>query len=195
MEAPKKIHPRGLADYLEVMSKAVFQSGMSWRVVDAKWLSIRQAFRGFEPMAVASLNGREIDRLAGDARVIRNRRKIEAIVENARRMLDLEEQHGSFKKYLRSHGGFEETVGDLRKRFRFLGDTGAYYFLWVVNEQVPAYEEWCASRGRQPRAVGQEPTAGSARAAAPHCGPALPAGRRAARGARRRRAFGATLAR
>jgi DNA-3-methyladenine glycosylase I len=88
-------------------------------------------------------------RLAGDPKVIRNRRKIDAIVDNARQMLDLEEEHGSFKKYLRSHGGFEETVTDLRKRFRFLGDTGAFIFLYVVGEDVPSYEDWCASRGRE----------------------------------------------
>ena len=43
---------------------------------------------------------------------------------------------------------------DLRKRFGFLGETGAYYFLWVVNEDVPSYEEWCASRGRRPHTEG-----------------------------------------
>ena len=43
---------------------------------------------------------------------------------------------------------------DLRKRFGFLGETGAYYFLWVVNEDVPSYEEWCASRGRTPHTEG-----------------------------------------
>src|SRR5437763_782685 len=37
MEAPKRIRPKGLADYLEVMTKAAFQSGISWRVIEAKW--------------------------------------------------------------------------------------------------------------------------------------------------------------
>ena len=77
----------------------------------------------------------------------------EAIIENARQMLELEEQHGSFRNYLRSHGGFEGTVADLRRRFRFLGELGAFYFLWAVNEEVPSYEDWCASRGRTPHAV------------------------------------------
>jgi len=154
MEAPKKIQPRGLSDYLEVMSKAVFQTGISWRVVDAKWPGIREAFRAFDPAAVAGLKPDELDALSGDPRVIRNRRKIEAIMDNARRLLELERRHGAFRDYLRSHGGFEGTVADLRKQFKFLGDTGAYYFLGVVDEEVPSYEEWCASRGRTPRAVG-----------------------------------------
>ncbi len=153
MPAPERITPRGLADYLEVMSKAVFQTGISWRVVEGKWPGIREAFRGFEPLAVACLTSEDLAALATDPRVIRNRRKIEAIVENARRMLDLEEGHGSFRDYLRSHGGFEGTAADLRRQFRFLGETGAYYFLWVVGENVPDYEAWCASRGRTPHAV------------------------------------------
>jgi len=154
MEAPQQIEPRNLGDYLEVMSKAVFQSGMSWQVVEAKWEGTREAFRGFDPAAVAALTPLDLDSLGKDTRIIRNRRKIEAVVENARQMLELEETHDGFRNYLRSHSGFEETVADLKKRFRFLGDTGAYYFLWVVNEPVPSYEEWCESRGRAPHAHG-----------------------------------------
>ena len=91
--------------------------------------------------------------LGEDTRVIRNRRKLDAIVHNARTMIELEEQHGSFRNYLRSHGAFEALVKDLRKRFKFLGDTGAYVFLYVVGEPVPEYEVWCASRGRTPISV------------------------------------------
>ena len=150
MQVPEKIQPSSLADYLEVMSKSVFESGMSWRVVEAKWPGTQEAFKGFDPPTVAMFSERDIDDLAKDTRVIRNRRKLAAVVENARQMLDLEERHGTFRAYLRSHGGFEQTVADLRKRFRFLGDMGAYHFLWVVNEEVPSYETWCASRGRSP---------------------------------------------
>ena len=154
MEAPQKIEPQSLADYLEVMCKAVFHSGMSWAVVEAKWTDIKAAMHDFDPVAIAFLSEKELDELAQDKRVIRNRRKLAAIIKNAQTMRDLEEKHGSFQNYLRSHGGFEPTVKDLCKRFGFLGETGAYYFLWVVNEDVPSYEEWCASRGRQPHATG-----------------------------------------
>ena len=150
MQAPERIEPKALGDYLEVMSKTVFQSGISWRVVDSKWPEIREAFSGFDAEVVAKFGDAEVDALTQDRRVIRNRRKIEAIVGNARRMLDLEEGHGSFKSYLRSHGSFDETLKDLRKQFKFLGDHGTYYFLWVVGEDVPSYEEWCASRGETP---------------------------------------------
>ena len=148
--APQQIVPQRTGDYLEVMSKAIFQTGISWKVVENKWPGIHDAFRGFDHRLVASLTEAELADLSADPRVIRNRRKIEAIVDNARTMLDLEEQHGSFKNYLRSHGDFEKTVADLRKQFKFMGETGAFYFLYVVGEEVPSYEDWCRSRGRQP---------------------------------------------
>ena len=146
--APDQITPESLGDYLEVMSKSVFQTGMSWRVVESKWPGIREAFHGFDARAVAAMSQGDIDALATDTRVIRNRRKLAAIVENAQRLLELETEHGTFRDYLRSHGGFEATVGDLRKQFKFLGETGSYIFLYVVGEQVPPHEEWEASRKR-----------------------------------------------
>lgn len=151
MEPPERIEPKSLADYLDVMSKSVFQTGISWKVVNSKWPGIREAFHGFDPAALVSLTEAELDQLTNDRRVIRNRRKIEAIVGNAGRMLELEKRHGSFRNYLRSHSSFEELVKDLRKQFKFLGDMGAYHFLWVVNEEVPSYDTWCASRGVKPK--------------------------------------------
>ena len=148
-QAPQQIDPKCTGDYLEVMSKAIFQTGISWKVVENKWPGINEAFHGFDHRLVASLTEAELADLSADTRVIRNRRKIEAIVDNARLMLDLEEEHGSFKGYLRSHGDFEKTVADLRKRFKFVGEMGAFYFLYVVGEEVPSYEDWCASRGRE----------------------------------------------
>ena len=147
MESPQQIEPQSLNDYLEVMSKAAFQSGISWQVVEKKWPGIKEAFRGFDVLAVAGFGDKQIDALAEDTRVIRNRRKLQAIVTNARQLLILDADHGGFRNYLRSHGGFDETVKDLRKRFKFLGEFGTYYFLHVVNEEVPPHEEWAASRG------------------------------------------------
>lgn len=150
MEAPQRIEPQSLSDYLEVMCKAIFQSGMSWAVVEAKWPAIKEAMHDFDPVAIAFLSEKDLDDLAQDKRVIRNRRKLAAIVKNAQALLDLEKEHGSFQSYLRSHGNYDATEKDLRKRFGFLGETGIFYFLYVVGEAVPSYEEWCASRGRQP---------------------------------------------
>jgi hypothetical protein len=162
MEAPKQIRPKDLADYLEVMTKAVFQSGISWRVIEAKWLGFQQAFFGFDPERIAELTPPEVDRLAEDTRIVRNRKKIEATVQNAQTMLDLDREHGGFRAYLRSRGDFGETVSDLRKRFKFIGDLGAYYFLYVVGEPVPPHEEWMTTHGssstRRTRTSRRRPT-------------------------------------
>ena len=147
-QEPERIDPQSLGDYLEVMSKATFQAGISWRVVESKWPGTREAFGNFDVNAVADLSPGDIDGLVQDTRVIRNRRKLEAVVSNANRMLELEGKHGSFRNYLRSHGSFVATVADLRKQFKFLGDMGTYYFLFVVGEEVPSHEEWMASRQR-----------------------------------------------
>ena len=141
MEGPKQIKPKRLNDYLEVMTKAAFQSGISWRVVESKWPGFKEAMFDFDPERIAHLSPKEVDALAADTRIIRNRRKIEATVSNAETMLELNDQFGSFRKYLRSHEEFASTVGDLKKRFKFVGDMGAYYFLHVVGQEVPPHEE------------------------------------------------------
>ena len=149
---PQKIRPKRLGDYLEVMTKSVFQSGISWAVIEAKWDGFREAFDGFDARRVTDLSPKDVDRLAEDTRIVRNRRKIEATVHNAETMLALEAEHGSFRKYLRSFGSFEELVADMRKRFKFLGDMGAYSMLYVVGEEVPPHEEWMKAGDRGGRA-------------------------------------------
>jgi 3-methyladenine DNA glycosylase Tag len=147
MEAPKQIRPKRLNDYLEVMTKSVFQSGISWKVIDSKWAGFKEAFFDFDPVRIAELDPPDVDRLAEDTRIVRNRRKIEATIHNAQTMVDLDREHGSFKKYLRSKGGFDEIVADMKRRFKFLGDSGTYVFLYVVGEPVPAHEDWMAAHG------------------------------------------------
>jgi DNA-3-methyladenine glycosylase I len=145
-QGPPRIEPKGLADYLEVMTKAVFQSGMSWAVVEAKWDGFRQAFKGFDPKKIARFTPEDADRLAQDTRIIRNRKKIDATIDNAVEMLALDKEYKGFRNYLRSQESFDERVADLRSHFRFMGDTGSYYFLYVVGEDVPSHEEWVAGR-------------------------------------------------
>ena len=147
MQPPEQIRPKSLADYLDVLTKAVFQSGISWRVVEAKWPGTREAMLGFDPRRLAELTPEDVDRLAADSRLIRNRRKIEATVENAQTLLDLDREHKGFKRYLRSFNDFDAASADLVRRFKFLGGMGAYYFLYVVGEPVPPHEEWMAKQG------------------------------------------------
>ncbi|MCH8228734.1 MAG: DNA-3-methyladenine glycosylase I [Chloroflexi bacterium] len=148
-EAPKKIVPKNLDDYLEIMSKSVFQSGMSWKVVESKWPTTREAFHDFQIGAVAAMDEMAVDALADDTRVIRNRRKLQAITDNARRMIELDEEYGTFQKYLRSHDSFWDLVKDLRKQFKFLGDMGAYVWLYIVGEEVPPHDQFEAERPRK----------------------------------------------
>jgi DNA-3-methyladenine glycosylase I len=141
--------PDSLAGYLEALSRPVFSTGMSWKVVEAKWDDIREGFVGFDPGRVAAMTPGDVERLVTDPKMIRNRRKIEATIQNAETVLELDREHGGFGRYLASRGSFEETVADLRRNFRFLGESGAYYFLWGVAEPVPAHDEWQTTRRRR----------------------------------------------
>jgi 3-methyladenine DNA glycosylase Tag len=147
-QPPEQIDPKSLDDYLEVMSKAVFQTGMSYRVVEAKWPGTREAFHNFSVKEVADFTEFDIEELVKDTRVIRNRRKLAAIVSNAQRMLELEEEYGSFQRYLRAHGDFDGILTAMKKDFKFMGPTGCYYILYVVGENVPPHEEFEAAYRR-----------------------------------------------
>lgn len=145
---PRRVAPQSLDDYFEVLCKAVFQAGMSWKVVEAKWPGIRAALAEFDVRKVALFSEADLERLAHDERVIRNRRKLEAIVQNARKMLDVDAHYDGFRNYLRSHPDFYATARSLQAQFKYLGEMGSYYFLYVVGEEVPPYDEWQAARGR-----------------------------------------------
>ena len=144
-EAPERVEVESLDDYLAVLSKSVFQTGISWKVVDNKWPDIREAFNDFDIHRVANLIEPDIDELTRDTRVIRNRRKLEAIVFNAQSMLRLDDEYGTFQNYLRSQDEFESKLKMMRKDFKFMGPTGIYFFLYVVGEEVPPHEEFEAT--------------------------------------------------
>lgn len=141
-KVPDQIEPKSLDDYLEVMSRAVFQTGISWRVVESKWPGIRAAFHDFDTARVAALTEGELDDLGQDPRVIRHHGKLAAIVANAGRMRELDAEHGGFAKYLRGFGDFDAVLKDLKKHFKFMGPTACYYFLYVVGEKVPPHAEF-----------------------------------------------------
>lgn len=123
--APKQIRVKSLNDYLEIMSKAVFQSGMSWKVIESKWPGIREAFSNFDIQKVADFDERDLERLSQDTCVIRNYKKLTAIASNAGKILELDKQHGSFQRYLRSQGSFDITIKSMRKDFKFMGPLGS----------------------------------------------------------------------
>ena len=80
-----------------------------------------------------------------DIRVIWNRSKLEVVVANAQKLLELDTEFSGFQKYLRSHEDSVSLVKDLQKQFKFLEEMGCYYYLHVVGEEVPDHEEWQAS--------------------------------------------------
>ena len=145
MEAPDRITTQSRGDYLEIMSKVVFQSGMSYKIAESKRLGTREAFHDFSADRVARITPSEIDQLTEDIRVIWNRSKLEAVVANVQKLLELDTEFSGFQKYLRSHEDSVPLVKDLQKQFKFLGEMGCYYYLHVVGEEVPDHEEWQAS--------------------------------------------------
>jgi DNA-3-methyladenine glycosylase I len=76
------------------------QAGLSWRTVLAKRENFRRAFDRFDPAKVARYTARDIRRLLGDAGIIRNRQKILAAINNAKRFLEVQEEFGSFDRYI-----------------------------------------------------------------------------------------------
>jgi len=116
--------------YLEQLVKAIFAAGLNWQVVQSHWAALGEVFHGFDPAAMAAMTERDIDRVAQDPRVIRNRRKISESVECAA-------EHGSFDAFLRSFGSPEEEIDDLRHRFPGLGDFSAWWFMQSVGLPVP----------------------------------------------------------
>jgi DNA-3-methyladenine glycosylase I len=136
------ITPTSLADYLDAMSRAVFQSGISWKVIEAKWDGTREAFDGFDPMKVAAYTPDDIDRLMADHRIVRNRKKVEAILGNAGELIVADREFGGFDKYLKSFSDNDALVKDLHRRFAFLGPSVAHFFLFAIGFDLPAQEKW-----------------------------------------------------
>lgn len=142
-EIPPRITPSDDNGYLEQMTRAVFQAGFSWQVVANKWPDFRQAFDAFDVDRVAAYGPEEVDRLLSDPGIVRNGRKIEATIANARQLQAIRREFGSFANYLRSLDDlpYRERQKVLSQRFKNLGRTSVFVFLWCVNEEVPDWEE------------------------------------------------------
>ena len=120
---PPQVTAKTPDDFLEQLTKPVMQAGINWRVVDAKWAGIRKGFHSFKAERVSRMSDREIDALMKDEKVIRSRPKLNAVVHNANALLELE-RGGGIKKHLRSFAEYEALAADLKKRFKFVGDSG-----------------------------------------------------------------------
>ena len=128
--------PDDPAFFLEHLTRSVFEAGISWRVVEGKWDGIREAFHGFDPAQVAAMPPAEIAAVENDSRVIRNKAKIRATVQNAREVLAILDSYGSIRSYLASFPDASAAAADMRRRFRFLGDTGVWRLLTSASRDI-----------------------------------------------------------
>lgn len=149
---------RGLFERLCLES---FQSGLSWAIILRKRPAFREAFAGFDPAVVAEFGAGDVERLMGDAGIVRNRAKIEAAVANAGAVLDLD---GGFADLVWSFAPPRRPARlralsdvpavtpestalskDLKKRgFRFFGPTTAYAMMQATG-MVDDHLEGCVA--------------------------------------------------
>lgn len=142
-EIPPRVTPADDNGYFEQMTKAIFQAGFSWQVVNDKWPNFQKAFDGFNVDRVAAYGPGDVDRLLSDPGIVRNGRKIDATIANAIQFQAVRREFGSLAGYLRSLDDlpYRERQEVLSKRFKNLGRTSVFVFLWCVNEEVPDWED------------------------------------------------------
>ncbi|MBI4160794.1 MAG: DNA-3-methyladenine glycosylase I [Candidatus Yanofskybacteria bacterium] len=131
-----------------------FQAGLSWRTVLYKRKNFEKAFIKFDPKKVAKFSSRDTARLLKDAGIVRNRLKIEAAINNARRFLEVKKEFGTFAKYMWQFVSGKPIINrikalndykpvsleaivwskDLKRRgFKFLGPTTIYAHMQAVG--------------------------------------------------------------
>jgi len=152
----------------EFMVLDAFQAGLSWSTVLKKRENFRQAFDNFQPEIIAEYDESKIEELLQDAGIIRNKLKVRATVTNAQKFLDIQNEFGTFDKYIWQFTGVKAKVNhwkkledlpvstlesdnmskDLKKRgFKFVGTTICYAFMQaagMVNDHMvycKRYEE------------------------------------------------------
>ena len=121
------------------------QAGLSWLTILRKREHFTRAYHGFEIARVAGYRERDVERLMGDAGVIRNRLKVNAAIENAKRVLALQESHGSFAAWLDAHHPLDlDAWRRLFKRtFVFTGGEIVNEFLLSTGYLPGAHVESC----------------------------------------------------
>lgn len=121
------------------------QAGLSWETILKKQKTFRKAYSNFNIKKVAAYKAADKKRLMNDPGVIRNRLKIEAAVENAKTILRLQKEYGSFERWLQSHHPKTkpEWVQLFKKTFRFTGGEIVNEFLQSIGYLAGAHDETC----------------------------------------------------
>jgi DNA-3-methyladenine glycosylase I len=134
----------------EKLSLEGFQSGLSWRTILAKRENFRKAFCGFDYGKVAKFTAKDVDRLLQDEGIVRHRGKIEAVINNAQRAMELSKHEGSLAAYVWKFEPKPEQVAApqtastslesialskaLKKQgWKFVGPTTVYAFMQAVG--------------------------------------------------------------
>ncbi|OFW60681.1 MAG: hypothetical protein A2133_05955 [Actinobacteria bacterium RBG_16_64_13] len=129
-------YPQSDQEYFALLARAVFSAGLGPKVVESRWKEMGAAFHGFDPVQVEQMGEADVARLLGDPAVIRNRRKIEAVIENAHRFLERVGDNPSFHAYLtglRADSDLEAAAEALVQAFTHLGRTSALFFLFSAG--------------------------------------------------------------
>ena len=121
------------------------QAGLSWDTILKKQENFKKAYKNFNIKKVAAFNDDDFERLMNDAGIIRNRLKINAAIENAKTILQIQKEFGSFKKWIdHNHPKTkEEWVKIFKKTFKFTGGEIVNEFLMSTGYLPGAHDESC----------------------------------------------------
>jgi DNA-3-methyladenine glycosylase I len=133
------------AALFERLALEMNQAGLSWLTILKKRDAFREAFRGFDPDRVARFGARDRARLLADAGIVRNRAKVDAVVENARRVVALRCEYGSLGAWLDAHHPLSKAdwVTLFRREFLFTGGEITGSFLMSTGYLPGAHARTC----------------------------------------------------
>ena len=122
------------------------QAGLSWETILKKESGFRNAYHNYSIEKVAAYNDKDRERLLNDAGIIRNRLKVNAAIENAKSILLLQQEHGSFEKWLELHHPKtkDEWVKLFKQTFKFTGGEIVNEFLMSIGYLKGAHDEGCS---------------------------------------------------
>jgi 3-methyladenine DNA glycosylase Tag len=131
MKTPKQLANIPDDRYLAEMTRGVFNAGFVWKIIEHKWDGFEEAFWKFNVMRCAYMSDEDIDQLAEDERIVRNRQKITTVRDNAVMVFELSSKYGSFGKMI-SDWPDQDYIGLLdllKKRGSRLGGLTPQYAL------------------------------------------------------------------
>jgi len=141
-DIPQRINEPSLDDHLAILTRAIFQAGLSWAMIAARLPAFEQAFERYRISVVANYGEDDVERIMTTDGVIHSRAKILGTIKNARALLAIEREFGSVAAYATHFTDYDALWNDARKRFAFLGDLNCYYWLFRAGLPVPRFETW-----------------------------------------------------